>query len=159
MCYTSPGVEGCTDPTACNFDEAATGDDGSCIAETSVYLDADSDGVGAGPALSSCTHSGSEFVQLDGDCDDNNASIYPGAPGTMEGLDNDCNGSIEGDEAAEAVCPGDLNNDGTVAMSDFLIFLGDFGCSGTCVGDMNGDQTTSTADMLVLLGLFGTSCF
>lgn len=158
VCYTSPGTEGCTDIAACNYDPDTTLDDGSCVPEGTVYLDMDADGFGAGPGLSSCTHTGTEYTDVAGDCDDNNASVHPGALGTFEGIDNDCDGSIAGDEVAESACPGDFNGDGTVAMSDFLIFLGDFGCTGTCIGDLNGDQSTSTADMLVLLGLFGVSC-
>lgn len=159
FCQEDEVVSGCTDPSACNFNAAANEDDGSCISQALVYLDGDGDGFGAGPALSSCSFTGDQYVATNGDCDDTASHVHPGAPGTGEDVDNDCNGTIEGDEVAVTACPGDLNNDGTVAMSDFLVFLGDFGCITACIGDLNGDGNTSTADMLVLLGLFGTSCF
>lgn len=158
FCYTAAGIEGCTDEAACNFNPDATVDDGSCTTPTTAYVDADGDGYGAGPALSSCTFPSAGQSDIAGDCDDGHPGIHPGAPGSGEGLDNNCDGTVSGDELEAPNCPGDLNGDGTVAMSDFLVFLGDFGCSGTCIGDLNADGSTSTADMLVLLGLFGTSC-
>lgn len=158
FCQVDEVILGCTDPSACNFDATANEDDGSCTAQTLVYLDGDGDGFGAGPALSSCSFSGDQYVSNNGDCDDTLGQVYPGAPGTGEDVDNNCNGAVEGDETTATTCPGDLNNDGAVAMSDFLLFLGDFGCTTACIGDFNGDGNTSTADMLVLLGLFGTSC-
>jgi agmatine deiminase len=47
---------GCTNPSACNFNPAATQDDGSCTGTAVLwYPDSDSDGFGAsGPAVSSC---------------------------------------------------------------------------------------------------------
>lgn len=158
FCYISSGVNGCTDSSACNYNPAATNDDGSCESPQSLYVDADGDGFGAGSAVWSCDGLGEGFSTNGADCNDASANIYPGAAGTFEGIDNNCDGIVQGDEVATTPCPGDFNGDGSVAMSDFLIFLGDFGCSGSCIGDLNGDNSTSTADMLVLLGLFGASC-
>jgi len=58
-----------------------------------VSGDADNDGVGW------CA----------GDCDDSNPQIFPGAPELCEGLDNDCDGTVDNSTAAE-VCDG-LDND------------------------------------------------
>ncbi|MBK8172729.1 MAG: putative metal-binding motif-containing protein [Sandaracinaceae bacterium] len=58
-------------------------------------VDADLDGTGAGDALffeSPCTIG---YSSLDGDCDDANTLVYPGAPEICDGLDNDCNGTID----------------------------------------------------------------
>lgn len=67
------------------------------------------------------------YSETDGDCDDSEASIYHYAPGSQEGLDNNCNGVIDPQEHpsfllfrlfqvlfkvanVEAQCPnGDLN--------------------------------------------------
>lgn len=46
--------------------------------KTPVYLDADGDGFGAGPALLMCPLS-SGYATRNGDCDDSNAAIIPGA--------------------------------------------------------------------------------
>ena len=57
------------------------------------YLDADLDGFGAGsPLFQSPTGCGTGFAQNDLDCDDLNASVYPGAPELCDGLDNNCDG-------------------------------------------------------------------
>ena len=39
--------EGCTDPTACNYDAEANADDGSCEYGQTYYLDSDGDGYGS----------------------------------------------------------------------------------------------------------------
>ena len=47
---------GCTDDTACNYDAAATSDDGSCTYATTWYEDADGDGFGdPASTQSACT--------------------------------------------------------------------------------------------------------
>ena len=44
---------------------------------------------------------GDGFSVVEGDCNDNDASIYPGAPEQIDGLDNDCDG--QADEGADDV--------------------------------------------------------
>jgi hypothetical protein len=52
------------------------------------YYDADGDGYGAGePRAYSCTQPSNEFVANNLDCDDSDASVYPGAGG-CEGAEN-----------------------------------------------------------------------
>ncbi|MBK7965339.1 MAG: HYR domain-containing protein [Bacteroidetes bacterium] len=55
------------------------------------YVDADGDGFGAGVATSSCNPIVGS-VLVDGDCDDNNAAVNPGATEVCNGIDDDCNG-------------------------------------------------------------------
>jgi len=88
------------------------------------------------------------------DCDDMRNDVFPGATGTQENVDNNCNGAVEGDEI---ICP-DLNNDGTVNISDLLLFMAEFGCLSGCTLDLTGDGTVSTPDLLVFLGAFGGGC-
>jgi hypothetical protein len=84
--------------------------------------------------------------------------VNPLAPGTGEGIDNDCSGEIDADEN---YCPADLNNDEVVGVSDLLIFLGLYGtnCAGPpCTGDFNGDYQVGVSDLLIFLGLYGSPC-
>jgi hypothetical protein len=53
--------------------------------ELTVTVDSDSDNDG--------------FTTLDGDCDDSDPFVYPGAPELCDGIDGDCNGALPADEA------------------------------------------------------------
>jgi len=70
---------------------------------TMVFRDADMDGFGVGQATELCgiPFDGSD---VDGDCDDNDATIYPGAEEVLyDGIDQDCDGfdidDVDGDGA------------------------------------------------------------
>jgi len=89
------------------------------------------------------------------DCDDGNATVFPGAPGTAQGVDNNCDGILSSEELA---CLLDLNEDALITVSDVLILLSEFGCLTGCTADINGDGQVTVADVLSLLGGFGTDC-
>jgi len=56
-------------------------------------------------------------------------------------------------------CPGDLDGDGFMGVSDILGLLAVFGCnSGDCVGDIDGDGLVGVSDILTLLASYGNSC-
>jgi hypothetical protein len=55
-------------------------------------------------------------------------------------------------------CPGDLNGDMIVAVSDILLALSQFGCSSDCTADFNEDGVVSVSDLLLLLSFYGTIC-
>ena len=56
-------------------------------------------------------------------------------------------------------CPGDLDGDGIVGVSDTLDLLANFGCVGNdCEGDLDGDTVVGVSDILELLSAFGTNC-
>ena len=96
------------------------------------------------------------WVLLTGDCDDFDPSVFPGAPGTGQGIDNNCDGQVSGDETD--TCPQDLNDDGSITVADILLILGEFGCSSGCSSDVNGDGAVSVGDVLNVLSAFGQSC-
>ena len=122
------------------------------------YLDIDGDGVQGNMVFESCTPPAFAFEEPGDDCNDLNAVMYPGAPPTMEGIDNDCNGYILGLEQLDGGCPGDLTGDGMITIQDLLTFLNDFGNSGFLEADLNFDQHVGVADLLLMLGLLGEDC-
>ena len=147
---------GCTDVTACNYDMNATCDDGSCIATVTYYEDSDNDGFGGMNFVQLCAPQAG-FVLDNTDCDDNDDSVYPNAPGTGEGIDNNCNDVIDVDEQL-VTCLGDFDLDGQRNVADMLILLGDYACVEDCIGDMTGDDFVNAADILAFLNIFGIPC-
>ena len=73
----------------------------------------------------------------------------------INSIDQDADGIID----ACQVCPGDVNNDNTVTLTDFSIILANFGTSQTRAGgDLTGDGFVSLADFSQVLSNFGTNC-
>ena len=160
VCSGDPQFGGCTDPEACNYDESATLDDGSCNPGTAAYVDGDGDGYGQFFAYYFCgTVVPAGVVTEDGDCNDANSTMYPSAPGTGIGIDNNCNGTIDPDEEAGLPCPEDVNGDDAVSVADVLAVLSEFGCEFTgCQNDADGDNAVTVSDVLAILSAFGSDC-
>jgi len=58
-------------------------------------------------------------------------------------------------------CPGDLDLNGRVDLSDLAILLADWGCErglGFCRGDVDADGKTDLSDLATLLAGFGRTC-
>ena len=94
-------VPGCTNASACNYNPAATINNGTCTFAITYYLDADNDGY-AVSTTSSCSNPGAGYttsVLPLTDCNDSSSSVYPGASEVCgNGVDDDCaNGDL--------VCP------------------------------------------------------
>ena len=120
------------------------------------YADSDLDGFGdLNNPIIACEESAG-VVNNSLDCDDANNFVYPGALGTGEDLDNNCDGNIEGDEIA--ACLADFDLDGIITINDLLYLLADFGCSSNCSADLNNDNAVNTNDLALFLGLFGSTC-
>jgi hypothetical protein len=107
-----PDVFGCTDEAACNFDSAATADDGSCD-----YLD----------ALGVCGGACTADADADGICDDADDCVgFLDACGV-------CNGSGDIYECGCSDIPaGDCDCEGTQAAEGY-------DCEGNCLADADGD--------------------
>jgi len=119
--YDTPGTYSVTlsvsTPAGATDDEIKTGY--IVVNATSTYFrDQDEDGYGdAATTIDDCS-APTGYVANDLDCDDTNPVMYDGAPGTNEGVDNDCNGVIEGQELI--ICVGDFNDTQTIDVGDLL---------------------------------------
>ncbi len=111
-------INGCTNVSACNYNAAATCDNGSCTFAITWYLNADGDNYYAS-TQSACTSPGAGYTSTlpsggAGDCNDANAAINPGATEVCNGVDDDCDASIdEGfdiDNDGFTICEGDCND-------------------------------------------------
>jgi PKD repeat protein len=82
------------------------------------YYDADGDGFGSATTLYTCV-APNGFVNVGGDCADNNNAIHPNAVEQCNGLDDNCNGTIdEGfdiDNDGFTTCQGDCNDNNALA--------------------------------------------
>ena len=63
------------------------------------YIDNDGDGYGdGGNVVYRCESPGPTAVQLDGDCDDGNVDVNPGATEVCDGVDNNCDTLVDDDD-------------------------------------------------------------
>lgn len=120
------------------------------------YADVDSDGFGDElVALLTCIPPPG-YVAIFGDCDSSNPLAYPGASGTLDGIDNNCNNVIDDDEIAFCA---DLNGDHIINVTDIQILMGDLDCVGNdCLADLNNDGVTGLNDLIILISDFGEEC-
>ncbi len=122
-----------------------------------VYADADDDGFGDDGATELACIVSAGYAAVGGDCNDANSTVYPGAPGTGQGIDNDCNNVIEGAELV-VDCVGDFNGDLIINVADLNALLSGYGCTSDCPYDITGDGVENTSDLNLFLSIFGSSC-
>lgn len=84
---------------------------------TTWYVDADGDGFGddAQP-LESC-EGGEGYSAVPGDCDDGDRGVYPGAAEQCDGVDEDCDGTIDDDVATRWYADADGDGFGDLGAS------------------------------------------
>jgi len=164
---------GCTDPAGCNYNPAATVDNGSCDfvscygctdASACNYTPGATEDDGSCESIScqGCTNPQACNFDLTALIDDGTCEFYTCTGCTdLEACNYDPAATIEDESCTYdcGYCVGDLDDDGMVAVTDVLLFLSDYGCVvPLCLGDINGDDLTTVADLLLLLSQFAETC-
>ncbi len=157
FCLEENILEGCTNASACNFNESATTDNGTCIfAENCDFCSGATDGSGSIIDGDDDNDGVCDTDEIIG-CQDELACNYNSAAtdaATCEYADEgyDCAGNL-------LSCSEDINGNGTVEVSDVLLLLSEFGCTSDCgAADVDGDGVVSVGDILLLLAAFGEEC-
>ncbi|MBM4365877.1 MAG: putative metal-binding motif-containing protein, partial [Deltaproteobacteria bacterium] len=78
--------------------DGSTDEDSAADAST-WYADADGDGYGNATSRATACDAPTGFIADDSDCDDGEASVNPAATEVCDGLDNDCDGNTDPDDA------------------------------------------------------------
>ena len=86
------------------------------------------------------------------DQDDLVVGANPDAPSAMSAPGGDGATAAAG---AGGGCPGDVNGDGLVDVTDLLKVLGQWGRCNQCVADLDGNGQVDTLDLLEVLGSWG----
>jgi parallel beta-helix repeat protein len=126
-----PGAE-----EACNeVDDDCDGEtDEEAVDATSWYADGDSDGYGDPAAsLAACTQP-TGYVADDTDCDDGSPTVHPGADELCNGVDDDCDGTMDEEAGDQLEFWADSDGDG----------FGDPATSTTACAEPEGYVTDNT---------------
>jgi large repetitive protein len=102
-----PGVD-----EVCNgLDDDCDGSIDEGLATTTYYRDVDGDNYGGNATSTLACVKPSGYAVNNTDCDDSRAAVHPGASEICDGLDNDCDGSVD-EELAINTYYYDADNDG-----------------------------------------------
>ncbi|MEQ8715043.1 MAG: Ig-like domain-containing protein, partial [Cyclobacteriaceae bacterium] len=127
------------------------------------YKDADGDGVGISNDIIIACEKPTGYVEDDGDCNDADPDVYPGAPKLPDGKDNDCDGIV--DKANQSIDFALISNS---LVSDNIIELVAEATSGlnvtfTAVGPVtitgSTAEITGTGDVVVTASQAGNDFF
>jgi hypothetical protein len=78
-------------------------DEDTAVDAVTWYADADSDGYGDAMVMDVECYQPTGYVADNTDCDDSNNTTYPTASEYCDGVDNDCDGTIDEDTAVDAL--------------------------------------------------------
>jgi hypothetical protein len=133
-------ILGCINANACNYVPSANVDDGSCL-------------------FFGCTDPLACNFDSNASCE-NGTCVFPGCT-DPQALNYNPAAGCDDETCQFPECPGDLNTDGTVNISDFLMFIGQFAsCVGVdCSADLNNDSQVTIQDFLIFSSVFGNTCY
>ncbi len=77
-------------------------DEADAVDPFSYFLDDDGDGYGQSDEPTQACSLPSGYAELDGDCDDGDDLIHPGADEYCDEIDQDCDGAVDDDDAVDA---------------------------------------------------------
>ncbi len=125
-------------------------DDASATDASTWYTDADGDGFGDMATASTACNQPSGAVADATDCDDTAATAYPGANELCDGVDNDCDGTVDEDDAVDAGtwyvdADGDGHGDATTASTSCTQPSGTVASGDDC-DDTNGQVSPSAQE-------------
>ncbi len=140
-CVQPNGYVASAQPGDCNDN------DGNQHPGQTWYEDRDGDGYGSGFVETACQrplgcYMASELIAISGDCNDNLAVCYPGAPEICNGLDDDCDGQVDEDL-------GDLTYVGNVTFTN----QGQLNAWSQCYTIIQGNLTIQNAGINSLAAL------
>ena len=174
LTYPVAAVDGCTDVTACNYDDLATEQDDSCLYnDTCGVCDGDDSSCTGCTELEACNYDSTATVA--GDCDFDSCAgctipeacnYDPNASISLDScLEEDCNGDCGGDSVLDdcGVCAGDNTAcldcagvvNGTSVVDDCGVCAGDNTTCLDCAGVVNG---TSVLDDCGVCAGDNTTC-
>jgi len=108
----NPDAEEVCDGEDDDCDTLVDDDDDSLTDATTWWLDNDGDGVGATTYSVDACELPDGFSADSDDCDDSDATSYPGANEACDGADNDCDGDIDENASDAGVWYADTDGDG-----------------------------------------------
>jgi hypothetical protein len=99
--------------------------DEEAIDPATFYLDADSDGYGIDSTTATGCDAPSGYAADNGDCNDDDDTIFPGADETCNSTDDDCDGSVDEDAVDGTTYYVDFDEDGFGGTSSTVVSCDD----------------------------------